>query len=110
MTTRATIGAMRHRFTLEEPQRSADAAGGFIETWAALADFWGFLDTASGSEVFAADKRSGRITHAIVARSRTEFEPARRIRLGQRIFEIRAVTIEDERRRRVRLLCEERDL
>lgn len=107
---RSSIGAMRHRFTIETPVRSTDNAGGMQELWISAGEVWGYLETAAGNETFAADKRSGRLTHAIVARQRAEFQPSHRLRLASRIFEIRAVTTEDDRRRRVRLLCEERDL
>ena len=108
--TLPTLGAMRHRFALEAPVRTPDAAGGVDETWETAAEIWGALTALSGNETFVADKRSGRVSHEIMARAHPGFAPSHRLRLGPRIFEIRAVTVADERRRRVRLLCEERDL
>lgn len=104
------IALLRHRLTVEAPQRSADGAGGAVETWTPIADIWASIRPLGGSEAMGADGMRGRITHEIWIRRRDIISPRVRFRQGARIFEIRAVLDVDERRRRFRCLCEERDL
>lgn len=104
------ISLLRHRLTIEAPQRVADGAGGFVETWQAVADVWASIRPRGGGENLAGDRPSGHVTHEIWVRRRDIVTPRVRFRQGTRIFEIRAVLDVDERRRRFRCLCKERDL
>ncbi|MEQ1650697.1 MAG: phage head closure protein [Hyphomicrobiaceae bacterium] len=104
------IGAMRDRFVLEAPTRTADGSGGVYETWIAIAEVWGALIASSGSERFVNGRIEGRITHEVWIRARADVAPSTRLRLGTRLLHIRAVLIGDQVRHRMRLLCEERDL
>lgn len=105
-----TIAALRHRLTLEYPQRTPDAAGGFTTTWLAVADVWAEITPRSGTERLEHDGQKSRLTHTIVVRTRPEITPERRFRLGPRLFEIRAVHAADAQNTRLRCLCEEVNL
>lgn len=102
-----SIGAMRHRFTLEARARTPGEGGTADITWTPVADVWGRLFPMSGRELVDADGVSARLTHEIALRYRTGVEPQMRLRQGTRLFEIRAVIDIAERRRWLRLLCEE---
>lgn len=104
------IALLRHRLTVEAPELTSDGAGGAVETWAPIADIWASIRPVGGGETASADAVRGRITHEIWIRRRDIVSPRVRLRKGTRIFEIRAVLDVDERRRRFRCLCEERDL
>ena len=104
------IGQHRQRLTLEAPARTADGSGGAIETWTALADVYAAVEPTSGGERVAADRISGHISHEIWLRPRADLVPNLRFRQGARIFLIHAVLAVDDRNRRVKCLCEERDL
>ena len=104
---RVGIGALRHRVTLEQPLRAGDGGGGAHVTWSALAQLWASVSPASGSEAVIAEAVSGRISHVITLRFRTDITPAMRLRLGPRVFEILAVIDVDERNRELRCLCRE---
>jgi SPP1 family predicted phage head-tail adaptor len=106
----ANIGEMRHRLTLEAPQRTADGGGGAIVTWTLIADVWGAVVPLSGSESLEADGLKGRVTHQISIRYRPGISPEMRFVLGTRRFDIRAVVDRDEHRRFLRCLVEEQVL
>lgn len=108
--SRASIGTLRHRVTLESAARAADGGGGAVETWIPVAELWAMIRPLSGDERVAADGPAGTVSHEIVIRQRTGVVPAMRLRLGTRLFEIRAVMDVGERRRRLSCLCAERDL
>lgn len=102
------IGEMRHRLALESPVETPDGGGGSSRTWALVAEVWGAIRSQSGTERFEADGVSGRVSHEIWIRHRTGVTPDMRIRLGARVFELRAVIDVKERRRALRCLVEER--
>lgn len=107
MTT-LRIGELYHRLALEAATRIDDGAGGATETWALIAEVWGALRPASGSEAVEADGLKGRAAHEIWIRHRTGVLPEMRFRLGTRLFDIRAVIDQAERQRFLRCLVEER--
>lgn len=103
-------GKLRHRVRIEAAVRTADEGGGATETWATVAEAWADIRPASGNEQVAADRRQGRVSHVVHMRAGIVVEPEMRLRLGGRVFEIRAVIDLSERRRWFRILAEERDL
>jgi SPP1 family predicted phage head-tail adaptor len=103
-------GNLRHRVCVEAVVRTADDGGGATESWTTVAETWADIKPANGSELVAADRRQGRVSHVIHTRVGIVVEPEMRLRLGQRIFEIRAVMDLSERRRWFRILAEEREL
>ena len=103
-------GDLRHLLVLEEPQRVSDGAGGFIESWVTVASVWAAIRTSGGGEAVEAGRLAGRVTHGVTLRYRAGVTPAMRFRQGVRVFHILAVIDEDERKRMLRCLCEERDL
>lgn len=107
---RPAIGRLRHCLTLEAADRTSDGGGGASETWATVATVWAEITPTSGSESVDADALTGRISHEIVFRYRTDVAPVMRLRSAARLFEIAAVIDVDERRRWLKCLCVERDL
>lgn len=101
------IGELRHRLTLQQPVRTADGGGGAGVVWADLADLWGSVEPLSGRETPAAERAQATVSHRIRLRYRTDVAPAMRFRLGARLFNIRSVIDEGERRRWLVCLCEE---
>lgn len=104
------IGALRHRLVLEQAQRVSDGAGGFTETWIAAATVWAAIRPSQGGEGVDSGRLAGRVSHTISLRYRAGVTPAMRFRQGARVFHILAVIDDKERKRRLRCLCEERDL
>ena len=103
-----SIGDLRHRLALEAPLSTADGGGGVSRSWALVAEVWGAIVPAGGTEVAAADGMHGRVSHEIWLRYRTGVLPEMRFKLGSRVFEIRAAIDTGERHRFLRCLVEER--
>lgn len=82
---------------LEAAQRSADGAGGFVETWLALGSLWAELQPRGGR---ATDGPAGGLSQgryrAVVRAAPVGHGmrpvPGQRLRMGPRIFTIEAVT------------------
>ncbi|MGE0627336.1 MAG: phage head closure protein [Hyphomicrobiaceae bacterium] len=102
------IGTLRHRITLESPQRIATEGGAASVAWNPVADVFAQVKPLAGREIVSADGVSARLTHEIVIRWRSDLEPRMRIRLDGRVLDIHAVLDVDARRRWLRCLCEER--
>ncbi len=106
----ARTGMLRHRIILESAAVTPDGGGGESLVWQPVATLWAAIRPLSGRERFSAGEFSAQVSHEIILRYRAGVLPAMRFRKGSRIFEIRAVMDENERRRRLRVLCEEQAL
>lgn len=87
---------LSRRFTLEEPSDAPDGGGGASRTWTELGAHWGQLTPVSARELIAGSRESSRVTHRIAVRAAPSNAPSRprasqRFRLGERVFNIRAV-------------------
>lgn len=96
------------KLELEDPQLTADAAGGWNRSWVALGAIWAAVRARSGREVDDGARDRSRVSHRILVRAAPEGSAARpradqRFRDGARVFLIRAVTEADARGRY--LLC-----
>jgi SPP1 family predicted phage head-tail adaptor len=104
------IGDLRQRLRIERPQRAADGGGGAEESWEMVAEVWAAIAPLAGGERVEADAVVGRITHEVWLRFRADVTPGMRLRLGARLFDVRAAIDFEERRRFLKCMCEERDL
>lgn len=108
--SRPRIGALRHRFVLETATRTPDGGGGAVVTWALVAEMWGDLAPASGAEAVVAESISGRVSHVMHMRHRSDVAPAMRLRSGARVLDIVAVLDVDGRGRFLKCFCVEKNL
>lgn len=89
---------LSRRLVLEAPERVADGAGGYAETWVALGRVWADVaPRGAGQEV---DAIAARMDIRIVVRAAPLGAPSRptptmRFREGARVFRIEAVTEAD---------------
>ncbi|WP_425045431.1 head-tail adaptor protein [Primorskyibacter sp. S87] len=88
---------LTRRLELEAPERVADGAGGFSESWIALGQLWADLQPRSGrarSEAGIPISSTGFrvLVRAAPAGSTMRPGPGQRFRDGGRVFMIRAVT------------------
>lgn len=89
---------LSRRLVLEAPERVADGAGGYRETWVARGRLWAeIVPRGAGREVESA---VARVNHRITVRAAPEGAPSRpmpsmRFREGARLFRIEAVTEAD---------------
>jgi SPP1 family predicted phage head-tail adaptor len=103
MTTPAPLGALRHRLTLE---RAATAADGST-TWTAAGTVLAAIEPRGGASAEAGGGLTGRVTHRIEMRWRSDVSSRDRLRLGDRIFRIHAARDLDERHARLIVEAEE---
>lgn len=101
------IAALRYQIDILAASKAADEAGGSVVSWAPAATAWSAVDQLSSvvSTDGARQRRLKRI-RALV-RNRAGFELGGRIRHAGADYEIVSIETDDERGRRVFLICEE---
>lgn len=92
---------LNRKLRLEEPQRTADGAGGFTTIWVELGMVWAEVKTGTGREKAAEFLTVSSIPFRITVRASEHGAPSRpkpeqRFREGARYFRILAVTEDDE--------------
>lgn len=105
--TSGVIGSLRHRVTIERPQRTADIAGTATIEWIGIANVYARIEATNGREIGIADGIAGRASHKVLIRYRDDVLPEMRFLAGNRHLEIRAALDIDGRRRWLQCLCEE---
>ena len=103
------IADLRHRLELEAPELTPDTGGGASITWIKEADVWGLIEPLRGQEQFKEHQTETIVTHTIIIRHREGLLPEKRLRKGQRLFEIIAVINEKERNHWLKLECKEQE-
>jgi SPP1 family predicted phage head-tail adaptor len=103
----SAIGRLLHRVEIEEPLRTPDGYGGYTETWQNIATTWAKVEPASAKERYFADKIEHNVTHVITIRSLGLLDTSMRVVFRDRVFHIRGIRDELERRRWMMLNCEE---
>ena len=101
------IGRLRRRLTIQAESPSADGLGGQARAWTDVATVWARVVPLSGSEQLHGMQLEARISHRITIRHRADVTARHRLRLGGRVFNIRAAVDREERGRWLELLCEE---
>ena len=91
---------LNRRLTLEAPQRVADGAGGFSESWVALGEMWAEVAPRTGRERSVGGTALSSVAHRITVRAAPVGAPSRpevnqRFREGSRLFLIEAVVERD---------------
>lgn len=91
---------LTRQLVLETPQKAADGAGGFTESWAALGSLWAHLEARTGRETSGAAMPLSLLRYRITLRAAPPGSPARpapgqRFREGDRVFRILAVAEDD---------------
>lgn len=101
------IGRQRQRMTLEAPVLTPDGAGGVQASWTTSASFWASLEWVAGEERDRAGRPEQAATHRVTLRWRTGLDAGQRLRLGARIFDIRALGDPDGDHRHLVCLVQE---
>ncbi len=97
---------------LESPQRLADGAGGFVETWAVLGTLWAEVTARAPRETAGAGGVQVLVGYRITVRgappgASNRPRPGQRFRDGARVFRILGVTNADASARYLTCTCEE---
>lgn len=95
-----TIPHLNRKLVLEAPQKVADGAGGYTESWAVLGTHWAEVRSRGGRERAEAGVPVSSVSYKIVVRgasfgSASRPKPDQRFREGTRQFVIQAVAERD---------------
>jgi SPP1 family predicted phage head-tail adaptor len=91
-----SLGAMRHRLTIESPNDRADGFGGLIRSFVARATIFAAMEHVKMVQRSEAFGERVEITHLIHLRGSVDVAAGWRLRKGARCFEIIAVLPDDQ--------------
>lgn len=105
--TNSVIGRMRRRLVLEAPVATPDGFGGVTQDFTAVGALWAQIEYLSGIEQWREGRPEQVARYRMSMRWRGDVDSGRRLRDGERIFDIRAAADPDGSRRRLVCLVEE---
>jgi SPP1 family predicted phage head-tail adaptor len=105
--SRLQIGRLRQRMTIERPVETPDGAGGVETAWQPVITIWAGVEWLGGEERWreGGPEQAGR--WRVTMRWRAGVDAGMRLRLRERLFDIRAAADPDGAGRRLICLCEE---
>ena len=101
------IGLLRKRIDILAETRIADAAGGATSSWASVATIWAGLERLTSSRDLSGDGDRRLKRFAATIRFRTDIAPGGRVRFDGADYLVASVEGNDEKERRLTLVCEE---
>jgi len=101
------IGELRHKITLLTSERISDGGGGADFTWSPAASLWARVVKLSSTQDFIGDSQRRLKRLAATIRKRDDIDTGMRVFFEGNFFEITSIETDDERERRVTLICEE---
>lgn len=105
--TNSAIGRMRRRLVLEAPVATPDGLGGTTQSFAVIGALWAQLEWLSGVEQWREGRPEQVARYRATLRWRGDVDAGKRLRDGERIFDIRSAADPDGARRRLVCLVEE---
>lgn len=102
-----TVGDMRERVTLQAATDTTDAIGGLVRSWTDVATVWARVEEMSAREQYHREQIQSSANFAVTIRYRADVTTKNRVIWRGRRFEIVGRPNLDERRRFMRLACEE---
>lgn len=101
-------GALRHRVTLQQENRTPNGIGGFTSAWAnVVVDLPALVTPVSGQERYFGRKLEGLISHVVLLRYRAGVTAEHRFLFGSRQLNIRAPLDLEERHEWLEVDCTE---
>lgn len=101
------IGALRHRVELLTPSRIDDDAGGAAIVWLPGPEIWAAVERLTSTRDFAGDRENRLQRIAATVRFRTDIVLGQRLVFENDQYEVVSIENDDERGRRLTLVCEE---
>lgn len=100
-------GELRHRVTFQK--RGLDPATGGLTAWTDYVTVWAKVEDLSGRDYIQAQMlgEASLVTARITIRWRPDIDPHMRVKLGDRLFDIKAVLDPDGCRRVLQVMCAE---
>jgi len=93
---------LNRKLKLEAPYRTRDVSGGYETSWQVMGSLWARIKSGTGNEAELAGLSISTIPYKITVRGAPVGAPSRpvagqRLRDGERVFRVLAVTEEDSR-------------
>lgn len=101
-------GQLRHRLTIQSRATTQDSFGSKQNGWSNDSEVWGGIRPLSVTEGVEAQKQVGSVSHKITLRAPgLDVGPEKRIKFGDRIFEVVGQMNWDERGEMLQVMCKE---
>lgn len=100
-------GALNKRITIQYPTKVSDGMGSWTVSWWDYATIWAAVWPTSAVEIVQSMQIEMMVTHRIRIRYRSTFNPAWRIKFGNRYFSIVSKLNPGERNEWLDLICKE---
>lgn len=102
-----TVGALRHRLTIEAASDAPDGAGGAVRSWVPVGDVFGAIAPRRRREDVVDGRAVGLVTHRITIRWRADVNGDTRFVADGRFYRVLSVEDADPKRRFLECWCEE---
>jgi SPP1 family predicted phage head-tail adaptor len=104
-------GLLRYRIEIQADvatvETDADEYGDVPERWETEATVWGRVEQTGGRESWQADQVQPDVTALVTIRYYSGVTPKHRLKIGDRILQVRSAIDPDGRRRELRVGCTE---
>lgn len=101
-----TAGALNRRIAVQSKADTQDDYGQPQEIWEDLLQCWASIRTVTSKEVYAASGFTSQLTHKITIRfPPIEIHSGMRVLFRERVFQIQAVSDQDQSRTELDLFC-----
>lgn len=103
-------GKLRHLVDIQRAITGRDAHGGETKTWVTDGQCYVEIKPLNAREIITADSTDSRVTHQIITRFYQGLNAKRRIKYGDRIFNISGIRNIEERRKMMIIDAIEQDI
>ena len=101
------IGSLRHKVVLLEAARTEDEAGGASIAWSSGAALWAGVERLSSTRDFTGDRETRLKRIAVSIRYSADVALGQRLTFEGETYETVSIESDDERDKRLTLICEE---
>ncbi|MCU7917071.1 MAG: phage head closure protein [Candidatus Thiodiazotropha sp. (ex Epidulcina cf. delphinae)] len=98
-------GNLRHKITIQRATVTRSNSGQAVKNWGDVATVRADVYSISGREFFDADQVNSDVTLKVVVRFINGIDPGMRVVHNRRIYDIKAVLNQENRRRPTLLMC-----
>ena len=107
--TTVSAGAFNKRVSFQMPVDAADGQGGSTRTWTTVLTTWAHIEAYKGNEAWIAGQKYSNMWTKVLIRYRASVNitPIMRMLYGNRIYDIRSVSVPAEALTTIQILVEE---
>ena len=98
---------LNKKITIQQIGTAKDSFGQMVETWVDVQTVYASIEPLTGKEFFAAKQIHSELTTTIKIRYLAGVDTSKRVKYGDRIFDILAIIDPNERHVELYLMCKE---